>query len=273
MMKNIKSSKEDWYDYYSSRKQTTLIDLVDINDFRNLSHRLLVREIEKCIKAKRSEKHEPDIIEIGAGDSSMLLDIVKRFRLEGNIYGLDYLPEGCKRLEARSAISGVHVNVVCADLFIPPEDLLERFDVVLSFGVVEHFQDLTSVVRAIGRYASKDGLIFTLIPNNKEGIYGWLMKKFNEQVYKAHVMYSKQDLENAHRDAGLQILECKYLVSSNFGMLSWCFAHRKRGTLFWLYKQLTRISKIIWLFESKFGCFKPTPLFSPYILCIARKTL
>jgi hypothetical protein len=61
-----------------------------------------------------------------------------------------------------------------------------------------------------------------------------------------------------------------HLVSSSFGMLSWCFKDRETGFRYWIYKQLTRVSKFVWFLESKFGLMKPTRFFSPYIVCVAR---
>ena len=271
-MPDKRTSIQDWSQYYHSRNHNEACHkAVNFNDFRNTPHKLILSEIGKIIDAKRNQDKEPNILEIGAGDSNILIDIANRYNLKNEIYGLDYLQEACLRLRKKAEKQGIPIKTICADLFSPPPALLGRFDIVLSFGVVEHFTDLTHVIEAISKYASKNGLVFTLIPNNKDGIYGWMMKKFNKKVYDSHVLYSKSDLENAHNQAGLQVLQCKYLVSSNFGMLSWCFADRKRGFLYWIYKQLTRVSKTVWFFESKFGHLKPVSLFAPYILCTAVK--
>ena len=39
------------------------------------------------------------------------------------------------------SIEGVKGDIVCADFFSPPESMIEEFDVVISFGVLEHFED------------------------------------------------------------------------------------------------------------------------------------
>ncbi len=96
------------------------------------------------------------------------------------------------------------------------------------------------------------------------------MRKWNIDVFNAHVMYDAEELRAAHEAVGLEILWNDHLVSSNFGLLSWCFNNNQQGLNYWIYKQLTRASKIVWFFESKFSALKPTKYFSPYIVCIAR---
>lgn len=257
------STIDDWQEYYHSRGDSNYSGSVDISDFRNLSYKILIDLIGKYIDGKES------IIEVGAGDSDLLIDICQRFEPK-EIYGLDYLESACERLSSKAEQAGVNMQVVCEDMFSPPHKLINRFDFVASYGVVEHFLDLTAAIRAIKQFMSDDGLMLTLIPNNKKTIYGWLMRHWNIDVYNTHVMYDIDDLKESHRQAGLEIVWCDYLVSSNFGMLSWCFKNRKSGINYWLYKQLTRISKLIWLIESKVGLLKPLRLLSPYIVCISR---
>lgn len=257
------SSVDDWEGYYGSRGEVNYSGVVDINDFRHYPHRLLIETIERFIGGKES------VIEIGAGDSEILIDIARRFNPK-KVYGLDYLETACTRLSEKSRQAGVNVQTVCADMFSPPKDMVNSFDFVMSYGVVEHFHDLAEVLRAIGNFVTDDGLVFTLIPNNKKTIYGWLMKKWNIDVYNAHVLYDLDDLKQAHKKAGLDVVWADYLVSSNFGMLSWCFKDTQEGLNFWIYKQLTRASKLFWFFESKLGAIKPTKYFAPYIVCVSR---
>lgn len=257
------STIDDWEGYYGSRGEATYYGEVDIADFRHYPHRLLIETIARYIEKKES------VLEIGAGDSEILIDIAKRFNPE-TVCGLDYLETACARLSEKARQAGVNINTACADMFSPPKELVNAFDFVMNYGVVEHFHDLPGVMRAIGTFVAEDGLIFTLIPNNKKTIYGWLMKKWNIGVFNAHVLYDIDDLKKAHQEAGLEIVWCDHLVSSNFGMLSWCFKDKHNGINYWLYKQLTRVSKLVWYFESKFGAIKPRKFLSPYIVCVSR---
>lgn len=269
--KDRASTVNDWNEYYDSRGDVSVYKHTDIKDFRNLPHKILIDTVEQFIGFNENKVLDNSVIEIGAGESDLLIDICKRFNPK-EVYGLDYLQSACSRLAIKAKQANTNINIVHADMFSPPEEMKGKFDFVMSYGVVEHFHDLKNVLQNIATFSKKDGTIFTLIPNNKNTIYGWLMKKWNIDVYNTHVMYDINDLKKAHKDAGLEVVWCEHIVSSNFGMLSWCFKYKHKGLNFWLYKQLTRISKVIWFLESKTKLLKPRKSFSPYIVCVSKYT-
>lgn len=253
---------EEWAGYYESKGQRVEYREIDIEDFRNLPFKITFEKVQSYFTGGA-------MLEVGAGDSDRLVDFCRRLK-PSECYGLDFVELGCERLRRKAVQAGISLEVICADMFSPPKELKEKFDFVMSFGVVEHFHDLAAVVRVIGSFAKKSGIVFTLIPNNKRTIYGWLMRRWNREVYDAHIMYDATDLEIAHSNAGMEVLWNGYVVSSNFGMLSWCFKGRKSGLKFWVYKQLTRVSKALWYFESKAGLLRPSRFFAPYIICVSR---
>lgn len=255
---------EDWAVYYGSRAQTSSAwEAIDDTDFRNHPHACLMNLLSAYLSG--------DVLEVGAGDSHLLIDVQKRFQT-ARVVGLDYLPQACELLRSRAKEAGAHIEVACADLHAPPPDLLGAFDVVMSFGVVEHFTDLGSVIAAISRFAKPGGIVFTLIPNVKGSIYQPLMKRWNSKVYDAHVPYDTNDLASAHERAGLRIEICRYFLSSHFGLLSWCFADRpKAGFDYRLYVWLTRMSKLFWWFERRLFPLPATRSLAPYIVCVAHK--
>lgn len=255
------STPEDWEGYYSARGEVLHIP-IDYNDFRNMPYKLVFEKIKEYFGGG-------SVLEVGAGDSDALIEVCKKLA-PASCFGLDYVEMACDRLSNKAKSVGVNVDVVCADMFTPPESMLARFDFVMSHGVVEHFHDLPNILRAIGVFAKPGGVIFTLIPNNKKTIYGFLMRKWNKDVYDAHVMYDLHDLMEAHKKAGLEIIWGGHLCSSNFGMLSWCFKDRESGIGYQIYKQLTRFSKLLWFFESKFGLLPATRAFAPSIVVVSR---
>lgn len=258
------TNQEDWAVYYGARtKEEVTWQQKDDSDFRNRPHLILVNSLKKFVRG--------DIIEVGAGDSDFLIDLYSRYR-PNRAVGLDYLPEACELLRHRAGVAGADIETACADLYLPPSELVNQFDLAMSFGVVEHFTDLSDVVNAISQFAKPSGVVFTMIPNVKGSVYQWLMRRWNRKVYEAHVPYDDQDLMQAHRDAGLKIEVCEYVVSSNFGMLSWCFADQpKAGLQYRIYVWLTRLSKFGWWFEKRFFPLPSTRWFASYIICIARK--
>lgn len=126
-------------------------------------------------------------------------------------------------LRKKARLADAPIEVICADLYSPPSSLLNAFDLVISYGVVEHFNDLAGVVAAISRFAKTGGVVFTLIPNIRGSIYQSLMKVYNRNVYDAHVPYDSIDLASAHVKAGLVVENCFYFLSSNFVVVELVF--------------------------------------------------
>ena len=80
-MKNSKeeraSSIQDWEGYCSSREKS-IFQSIDINDFRNFSYKILIDRIKEVINEGGNSCNK-SVIEIGAGDSDLLIDICQRF--------------------------------------------------------------------------------------------------------------------------------------------------------------------------------------------------
>jgi hypothetical protein len=138
----------------------------------------------------------------------------------------------------------------------------------LSFGVVEHFTELSHVLLAKQKYLKDKGLMFTLIPN-MAGSIGYLTKLFNREVYEMHNPHDWNSFLAGHREAGLMVISGGYIGSTNFGVLSSCF-EKSQGFSWHTYVFLTRLTKAMGLVESKFGDLPSSRLFSPYIYAISR---
>ena len=66
--------------------------------------------------------------------------------------GVDYSPSGCALARRVLDRAGVDVPVHYCDLFAPLPDLVETFDAVVSFGVVEHFVPTSRVIGALAQF-------------------------------------------------------------------------------------------------------------------------
>jgi hypothetical protein len=207
-----------------------------------------------------------DVLEVGAGGSLWLPYLACRYP-DRNFFGLDYSENGCERLRGSVAKKGLKIDVINADLFTPPEFLKGKMGLVLSFGVVEHFQHLAGVMAALREFIGSDGMIFTIIPN-MSGILGDLTRRLDQSVFDIHVPHDLESFIAGHKEAGLEIAEAGFLCSSNFGVLS--SAVPRSGIKFEIYKWLSRVSKAGWFFEEKFFPLPTTQYLSPFIYCIAK---
>jgi 2-polyprenyl-3-methyl-5-hydroxy-6-metoxy-1,4-benzoquinol methylase len=211
------------------------------------------------------------LLEIGCGKSAWLPYFAKQFGF--SVSGLDYSPIGCEMARRILRANGVEAEVVCADCFAPPEHMLGRFDVVTSYGVVEHFEDTTAVIRAMAAFLKPGGMLVTTIPN-MVGWIGAIQKVVNKPVYDIHRPIDRAMLAHAHTEAGLDVSECEYFVSTSFGVNNLEGLSTTSPTGFAkkvCLGLLARASMLVWRVEQRFGEWPTSRLASPYIRCIARK--
>lgn len=217
------------------------------------------------------EPSQMRLLEVGCGRSAWLPYFAKEFGFQ--VCGLDYSERGCQKAREILALAGVEGEVIETDFFTPPEAWLNRFNVVVTFGVVEHFQDTTDCLVALSRFLKSEGLLITSIPN-LVGAIGLFQKVLNRSIFNVHVPLDLLAMLEAHQQAKLEAVKFDYFLSTNFGILNLegldsnqkvnCLKHRLR-----LY--LTRISKLIWLAERKLVPLPVSQFFSPYIILVAKK--
>lgn len=211
------------------------------------------------------------LLELGCARSFWLPYFARRHGYA--ITGLDYSDTGCKQTLEILALAGVRGEVLRADFFAPPAELVGRFDAVFSCGVAEHFDDTAGCISAFAAFLAPGGRMVTLIPN-VNGIPGFIQKRINKPVYDKHVPLSAQQLEAAHRAAGLVVEACDYCVSSNFGVLN-LIGLAPEGLSFRakrkLLDYLCRFSLLGWYVDEHIVPLPATQLFGAYVYCIARK--
>lgn len=209
------------------------------------------------------------LLEIGCARSAWLPYFAKEFGFV--VTGLDYSELGCEQAEQILAREGVPGRVVHADLFSPPHDLLAGFDVVVTFGVVEHFPDTLGCVRAIAQYLKPRGLLITNIPN-EAGLVGWLQCKADKDFYDAHVPLDRDQLRLAHATAGLSVVSCDYFFFAHFGVVNLDSWKRNRPMVYQLAYHLNlAVSATAWLVEPYVAFLRPNAFTSPYIMCLATR--
>jgi 2-polyprenyl-3-methyl-5-hydroxy-6-metoxy-1,4-benzoquinol methylase len=162
------------------------------------------------------DTQSPAILELGCARSCWLPYFAKEFG--ARVAGLDYSAIGAAQADATLHRAGVDGEVRCADLFDPPADWRNAFDVVVWFGVAEHFNDATGAIRAASAFLKPGGLLITEIPN-MVGAIGLLQRWFNKPVYDIHVPHSRESLSRHHEQAGLDVVFAEYILPTDFGVV------------------------------------------------------
>jgi SAM-dependent methyltransferase len=101
-------------------------------------------------------------------------------------------------------------TIVCDDFFNYVRLHRSDFDVVLSFGFIEHFADVPAVLSAMAGALRPGGVLLATIPN-LAGAYGPIQRAIDEQVWRKHVVLTVQELHECGRLAGLDELASGYV--------------------------------------------------------------
>jgi 2-polyprenyl-3-methyl-5-hydroxy-6-metoxy-1,4-benzoquinol methylase len=205
-----------------------------------------------------------ELIEVGCGRSRWLPYFANRFGV--GVSGIDYSSVGCRQAEAILAKSGTRGAISHADIFDPPGYLLGRFDVVVSFGVVEHFDRPSDCVAMMARFGRPGGTLLTLVPN-LAGVAGIIQKYLCRRIYDTHVVLDRDALAAIHRDAGLEVRSCEYFMGVNWAVVNLsCLPRCLPGLAVGVQLGL---SAPFWLIERMGMHIPPNRVTSPYVLCVA----
>ena len=260
---SAKVGRDYWDDNWADGALPALIDPNDAG-FRNWVNRSLhAYFLARLGMEPRGRK----LLEVGCARSGWLPYFHRVLGFD--VAGLDYSPIGCRQSEAVLAAAGVPGEVVCADLFTPPEAFRDRFDVIVSFGVMEHFDDPTAAIGAAASLLRPGGLLFTMIPN-LGGIPGWLLRRIDRPLYDIHNPLSAGALAAAHAASGLEVVDSRYFLPFHSGVL-WS---RRRSLASLAVRKLGGMVTLAAWAAGRLGLpLAGSRAASPYVLCVARKPL
>ncbi len=207
------------------------------------------------------------ILEAGCGGSIVLPYFARHFGMVAE--GLDNSEEGCALSRAIAERSGISTPVFLGDVLNPPDLLRERYRVVFSMGLAEHFRPTTTIVAALQALTEAGGYLVTLVPN-MHGAPGLLQRMADPSVYKVHVPLSPRELAAAHAACGMEVIRTEYLMSANFSVVNFSGPNSRVPEGVGL-RFASWASKAIWMMEKL-----PLPelrngVTSPYVVVVARK--
>jgi 2-polyprenyl-3-methyl-5-hydroxy-6-metoxy-1,4-benzoquinol methylase len=131
---------------------------------------------------KRHVKPGCRYLEIGCAPGKMLAWVASVLKAE--VTGLDYSKPGIAKCCSLFDALGLSADL-CHDDFFNHHLPLASFDVVTSFGVIEHFDDVHLVVQRHIDLVKPGGLALIAVPNYG-GFYGSLKRWFDESNLALH---------------------------------------------------------------------------------------
>jgi 2-polyprenyl-6-hydroxyphenyl methylase/3-demethylubiquinone-9 3-methyltransferase len=149
------------------------------------------------------------VLEIGCGRSRWLPFLARERGLE--VSGVDIEPFAAELASANLLACGAAGEILCRDAFALSrnEDLLDRFDLVYSTGVMEHFDDVVDRLAVLARYLRPGGRILTTVPN-LHGVNWALQRLADRETLEMHVVYDPARLQRAHESAGFLTIASGY---------------------------------------------------------------
>ena len=228
--------------------------------------RAIVDSLDPVLKCARAKT----LIEVGCAASEWLPYFAKRYGYR--VSGLDYSETGCALAAENLRLHGVeYEKIVCTDLL--EWKSIEKYDVVVSFGVIEHFVSSGEILKIFAKHLNEGGLVITVVPNLR-GAMGLLARLVVPEIYRMHRALSLEDMLRFNNAAGLTEVKTVYAGIFSLGTIPWGKSGRYlfsgasrlgRASL----RIINQLDKLFSLALNRFR--KPTSaLFSPYIISVSR---
>lgn len=144
------------------------------------------------------------VFELGCAASSFLACAARR---GWTVAGVDYVKSGLDVIEEYLDGEGIeHGPFYDADIFeLDWGELAERFDLIASFGFLEHFTNADVIVASAAKALRPGGLMLAQIPN-LFSVNAKLMERYDPELWSQHVPYDNGDIDDMHRSAGLELV-------------------------------------------------------------------
>jgi len=249
MSENKLTDNVFWKDFWESKK-----DLI----FKVQANYTFNRQLSRLIK----DRNIKTVIELGGFPGYYSIFLKKYFDLKTTLFDYYIHPEIIQNLLVSNDLTIDDIKIIEADLFTYQPK--EKYDLVASFGLIEHFLDTKEIIKKHLNFLNEDGTLFITLPNFK-GLNGWVQKTFDRYNYDKHFI-ACMDIEfltKTANDLGLKDIRVYY----DGGFSTWL--ENKESKSFGVKLAV----KMIWYFGkliTKIGRFE-SKIFSPYIVLEAKK--
>jgi cyclopropane fatty-acyl-phospholipid synthase-like methyltransferase len=177
MKKNNFTTQDYWENYYSksSADRDTIVKIC--GKFDSLWDEL----VDHCHIAPKT------IIEIGAYPGRFLAYLAAKYKLEAT--ALDYNSDTVKLEDSFKTMGVTNYHIIQSD-FLKYEPT-EKYDLVISNGFIEHFDNYEEVLNLHANYLAPGGTILLFIPNKRylRKWYGQLLDNANLKVHNLSCMH------------------------------------------------------------------------------------
>lgn len=202
-------------------------------------------------------------IELGGFPGYYSVYLRKYLQLETSLFDYFIHQKITGQLLETNGLKKDDIRIIEADLF--QFEGKEKFDLVCSFGLIEHFKDTEDIFRRHLQFLKPGGTLFITLPNFR-GVNGWVQKTFDRLNYDKHEIACMDPdlLKKIAENLGLDVRTSTY-----FGGFSVWLENRSQKSL-----AVRAFVKSIWIAGKIFSKLVPfqSRLLSPYILIAAKSS-
>jgi SAM-dependent methyltransferase len=160
-----------WQNYWGR------FSLPDAIDESRSFDRGLARGLRELLRGSKGE-----VLEIGCAPGRWLAFLSRELKL--GVSGIEYTADGAAATRRNLELLGVkNADIREADFLTATPS--PKYDIVVSFGFVEHFTDVEAVISRHAAWARPGALLIIGVPNFR-GVHGWLQKGLDPEVLAHH---------------------------------------------------------------------------------------
>jgi SAM-dependent methyltransferase len=195
-MGNELTDKAFWANYWESKKGLAFEVPANYSFHKILTHIVAENKVSTAI-------------ELGGFPGYYAIFLKKYLDLKTTLFDY-YVHEGVlKEVLAVNELTEKDVEVIEGDLFnYQPK---EQYDLVLSCGLIEHFNDTKDIIARHLPFLKPGGTLLITLPNFT-GVNGWVQRKYDLSNYEKHNISSMNPelLASYCKELGLKNIEANY---------------------------------------------------------------
>ncbi|MEO0235024.1 MAG: class I SAM-dependent methyltransferase [candidate division WOR-3 bacterium] len=266
-MKNL-LSKQFWDEKYNKDKIDDQIYISKFSKFSRLLSPYINEIVLKIIYENLKGEQIKKIVEIGSAPGYFICELAKE--LKSIPFGIEISSTGYEMNKKVFQMKGYDErNVIFADFFSQMIDRYENFfDLVVSRGFIEHFDDPEQVLKRHLKILNKDGYLVVTVPN-KTGFNKMVASFFNEKSLEGHNLETMKlsFFKNFAKKNHLKI--CFLGYAGIFDLYQFNPSKKKRK----IFDLLMKIQKILYIFYrlKPYSLNFDSKFFSPLVVFITRK--
>eukprot|EP01132_Coremiostelium_polycephalum_P011510 gene11510-14095_t len=195
-MENLLTDRAFWVNYWEQKPDLSV----------NIPANYMFHEqLQKIIKTQQVQT----AIELGGFPGYYAVFLKKYFDLDVTL--LDYFvhPPITAKLLKENGLEEKDIQIIETDLFqYKPE---KQYDLVLSFGLIEHFNDTADIINRHINFVKPGGTLFITLPNFR-ALNGWFQKRFDPDNYDKHNINCMDPklLAGICEQAGLEVIQSRF---------------------------------------------------------------